>query len=41
MADLMQWLEGLKGGAPTAVGAIIGSGFGFITLVLVRCSMLT
>jgi hypothetical protein len=31
---LVEWLEGLKGGAPTAVGAIIGFVLGFITLVL-------
>jgi hypothetical protein len=30
----MEWLEGLKGGAPTVVGAIIGSLLGFVTLVL-------
>jgi hypothetical protein len=30
----MEWIEGLKGGAPTVVGAIIGSLLGFITLVL-------
>ena len=30
----MEWLEGLKGGAPTVVGAIIGALLGFLTLVL-------
>jgi hypothetical protein len=30
----MEWLEGLKGGAPTVIGAVIGSLLGFITLVL-------
>lgn len=31
---MIEWFEGLKGGAPTVVGAIIGSLLGFITLVL-------
>jgi hypothetical protein len=34
VADLVQWLEGLKGGAPTVVGALLGSVIGFVTLVL-------
>jgi hypothetical protein len=34
VAELMNWLEGLKGGAPTVVGAVIGSLLGFLTLVL-------
>jgi hypothetical protein len=31
---MAEWLEGLKGGAPTVVGAVIGSLLGFVTLVL-------
>lgn len=30
----MEWLEGLKGGAPTVIGALVGSLIGFLTLVL-------
>jgi hypothetical protein len=34
MAEVMQWLEGLKGGAPTVIGAVVGSTIGFLTIVL-------
>jgi hypothetical protein len=34
MAEVIQWLEGLKGGAPTVIGALLGSIIGFATLVL-------
>jgi hypothetical protein len=34
MDDLMIWLEGLKGGAPQVIGAVIGSLLGFIALVV-------
>jgi hypothetical protein len=33
VAEIIQWLEGLKGGAPTVIGALIGSTIGFVTLV--------
>ena len=33
MGDLISWLEGLKGGAPQVVGAVIGSLLGFVALV--------
>lgn len=34
MVEVLQWLESLKGGAPTVIGAIIGSAIGFVTIVL-------
>jgi hypothetical protein len=34
MAELLQWLEGLKGGAPTVIGALVGSVIGFAAIVL-------
>jgi hypothetical protein len=31
---VIEWLEGLKGGAPAAVGSLVGSSIGLVALVL-------